>query len=269
MDPFDFKFVQCDHFLALSDQYRAASAMAQQAADDIEQKISARMRLSLNGQASDAAQAQLTALAQNFRYIEAETGMAGTSLASFVAEMREYQTIALQLMDWGDDNKLVYGPECEVWFTDTKGNPKRVRPQSGVDPEQPVVPGDGDDPMRAPAQELSNRLAEVCEKASRLDMEWSLQLERLQADDDLTVSAADWQDSRADADAVRSDLEGAHFKPPPASGTPSQNAAWWKSLNPRTQAMYMSTYASELAAMDGLPGNVSAEASRIDYEQHA
>lgn len=269
MDVYDLKFVDCGYFTALSDQYRATSAMARQAADEVELKISARMRLSLNGQASDAAQGQLTALARNFRYIEAETGTVGASLAAYAAEMGRYQAILAPLTDWADANDVEYGADGEVWFPDTRGHRRHLRPQSGADPEKPVVPRDGDDPMRAPSQELSNRLGELKEKASQLDDEWSVQPEQLQADDDLTVSAADWRDSRADTAAVRSDLQGLHVTPPPAHGTPSQNAAWWKSLGPRTQAMYRSAYASELAARDGLPDDVSAEAGRIDYEQHA
>lgn len=263
-------YLACDKFLALADQYRATSTMAQQAADDIELKIAERMRLWLNGLAPSAAQAQLTALAQNFRYVQAETGALSTSLATFGAQMKSYQTALGELIDWGVKQNIAYTDDCSVWYTGPDGKLVYLYPQKGIlGHAERDLPDTSTDPLHAPAQEYANLLSDLMDKVNDLDAEWAPQVDKLQADDDLTVTADDWRDSRADTDAVRGDLQGLDVTPPPAHGTPSQNAAWWKSLGPRDQQLYMSVYANDLASMDGLPDGVSAQASRIDYEQHA
>lgn len=271
MNLFQLQTIDCDALTALSDQYRAASTMAHQAADDLELKTSTRMHQTLSGLAADAAQGQLTALAQNFRYIEVETGAAGTTLATYAAEMRQYQNYLAELGAWCVHQGLQYGFDCAVTYNNQKGEPQWVEPQSSNRPPQFLDHSDADvdDPLYPPAQELSNQLCTLWAKVNEIDRQFSRDFENFQADDDLTVSTADWQDSRADTDTLRDDLQGLNAIPPPAGRTPSENAAWWKSLGPRDQARYMSTYPSDLAAMEGLPDDVRAQASRIDYEQHA
>ncbi|MEC3975605.1 alpha/beta hydrolase [Amycolatopsis sp. H20-H5] len=59
--------------------------------------------------------------------------------------------------------------------------------------------------------------------------------------------------------------------PPPAGGTPAQNAAWWKSLSDPQKAALLRDHPEWLGNLDGLPGSVRSQANvaRVPGERSA
>lgn len=118
-------------------------------------------------------------------------------------------------------------------------------------------------PIGAHAQALADRIQTAVVHATNVDEKWAPQLRMLMADDDLTVSVADWNNVGQDRTELTSDTSSllAHIPPPPQNGTVQQNAKWWKSLSPEEQAEYLSMSPSVVGALDGLPADARDEAN--------
>nr|WSX72411.1 hypothetical protein OH826_00105 [Streptomyces sp. NBC_00899]WSX81518.1 hypothetical protein OH826_51390 [Streptomyces sp. NBC_00899] len=88
MDLPALKFLKTSQFEDLADGYHALSAGAGQGKDDIENSISAKMRVAkLAGLGADAAHKQLSEVAENFHYIQVECGLVSTALRAFVSDI--------------------------------------------------------------------------------------------------------------------------------------------------------------------------------------
>lgn len=114
------------------------------------------------------------------------------------------------------------------------------------------------------AQDIADRIFDALREATSIDEKWAPQLRQLMADDDLTVSAADWDDALKDMQGVDKDSTSylGRLKPPPKNGRPQDNADWWKSLSPQERADYLAAYPGRIGALDGLPAIVRDDANR-------
>ncbi|MFC8917915.1 alpha/beta hydrolase [Streptomyces sp. NPDC057116] len=282
------KALKVSEFEDAADGYRAASSMASQVKDRIENEISAGMRRDLDSEASDAAARELKELATNFHYTQIECGLISTALNALAADLTVHKKAldaavadaeaagftvlangAVQYPAGGDkvDGKVPEGGTVT-------GSAKGAATGAPIDPA-----GDANDlasalerqaanihpnPNFGRAVEFANRIAQAVSDATDADAKWAPKLRALKADDDLKVSKDDWADVTTDTGGVRSAAQDyvKSITPPPKDGTAAQNAEWWKGLSPEEQATHLSLNSAAVGAMDGLPATVRDEANR-------
>ncbi|MEV1039147.1 hypothetical protein AB0J01_21070 [Streptomyces sp. NPDC050204] len=87
MDYATLKAFKPSEFEDAADGYRSMGNVAQAAKDHIENTVAAGMRGTLEGEAAEASQKQLQALAKNFHYTLTECGVISTALNGFAYDM--------------------------------------------------------------------------------------------------------------------------------------------------------------------------------------
>lgn len=289
MDYERLKRLKPAEFEDAADGYREASHMASRSKEDIDQKITAKMRQALNGEAVDAAVKQLRKLSQNFHYTQVECGLAGTALNALASELRAAQKkLDAAVADAQAEGFTVKsngsvsypaGGETEHGKTPEGGTATADAPTKR--PSTPLdIRGEANsmadsvsrqaanaepNPHAAKAHAIAVRIAAAVKEATEADHKWAPQLRKLKADDDLTVSSADWADAQKDTRGTAKDAEHylhEHVKDPPRHGSPRDNAAWWKHLSQDDKDAYVSTHPASVGAMNGLPAEVRDKANR-------
>ncbi|GHB42199.1 hypothetical protein GCM10010331_31940 [Streptomyces xanthochromogenes] len=258
--------------------YRTTSDMAAQAKDALEQRITPQLRGALNGEAADAAVAQLRELTKDFHYVQVECGLIGTALNAFAADVRPAKTKLEQALSDADAHRFAVGANGSVSYPaagqNPGGPPTAPGSANGTLSEQARAlqrqAGNFDpNPNYAIAQDIANRIAEALKEATDADQKWAPQLRGLKVDDDLTVSDGDWADVQKDGEGVRE--AGRHYSDslpqPPKDGSPKDNAAWWKGLDPGQQQAWTSLHPDVVGALDGVPATVRDEANRIVLDE--
>ncbi|MFG2098170.1 alpha/beta hydrolase [Streptomyces sp. NPDC048612] len=273
MDYSTLKNLQTSEFEKAADGYRAASDMASAAMDALEQRIAAKMQSSLSGKAVDAALRQLREMAKDFHYTHVECGVLSTSLNALAVDLRAARKKLDAAVADAEGDKLTVEKDGSVTY------PAGGDQYQGKTPPGGTVNGVTDatakalhrqaahihpNPHYAQALACADRIATALEEATEADERWAPKLLRLKADDDLTVSAADWTDAKKDTGSAR---EGAgHYldgiKDPPKHGSPKDNAEWWKHLSGDERDAYISLHPAGIGAMNGLPADVRDEANR-------
>ncbi|MFF3716808.1 alpha/beta hydrolase [Streptomyces prasinus] len=118
------------------------------------------------------------------------------------------------------------------------------------------------------AQDCADLIATALKEAAEADEKWAPKLRALKADDDLTVSDADWADTSSDtkgvAEAGRRYLDS--LPQPPEAGGPKENAEWWRELSAEEQAAWVSMRPGTIGGLDGLPSPVRDEANRMVFD---
>lgn len=289
MDYATFKGLKPGQFENAADGYRKTSHMAGHAKDDIDQQITVKMRQSLSGDATDAAVTQLRKLSKNFHYTQVECGLAGTALTALASELRA----AKKKLDAAVDDAHAEGFTVESDGSVTYpagGKKEHGKPPAGgtatadAPTKQPSTPLDtrgeansladavsrqsanvNPNPHAAKAHAIAVRIAAAVKEATEADQKWAPQLRKLKADDDLSVSSADWADAQQDTRGTAKDAQhylDQHVKSPPKHGSPGDNATWWKDLSREDKDAYVSMHPASIGAMDGLPADVRDEANR-------
>ncbi|CAG6391858.1 alpha/beta hydrolase family protein [Streptomyces cocklensis] len=273
MDLPALKFLKTSQLEDLADGYHALSAGAGQGKDDIENSISAKMRVAkLAGLGADAAHKQLSEVAENFHYIQVECGLVSTALRAFVSDISPAKAKFDAAIADAAAHKFTVADSGFITYP--AGGGEEGEPATGgtamglADPSNRAVARQNADfdpnPHHAVAQDIADRICDALREATAADDRWAPQLRKLMADDDLTVSPEDWADAQKDMAGVDKDAKTylSHLKPPPKGGRPEDNADWWKSLSPQDQADYLAAYPGRIGALDGLPADVRDEANR-------
>ncbi|WP_055693486.1 alpha/beta hydrolase [Streptomyces prasinopilosus] len=278
MDLATLKAIKPAEYSEAADGYRGTSDMAGAAKDRIENQIAVAVRNRLKGEAATAAVRQLGKLGQNFHYIQAQCGLIGTALEAFSYEMeaakRKLDTALENAraahLTVNADGSVTYPPGGE------KGEDGKVpaggtvsgltdgtasalgRQAAGFDPN----------PHHRLARDCADLIATALGEATEADEKWAPKLRALKADDDLTVSDADWADTSSDAKGVTG-AGGqylASLPQPPEDGSPKENAEWWKELSAEEQAAWASMRPGTVGGLDGLPSTVRDEANRMVFD---
>ncbi|WP_190130805.1 alpha/beta hydrolase [Streptomyces mashuensis] len=278
MDLAALKGLEPDDFDHAADGYRGVSNTAGAVKESLENKIAAGMRKVLSGVAADAALKQLQELTKDYRYIQIECGLVSTALKAFASDIRPPKkklddaledaraknfsvgadgSVTYPGVDKGKDGKPAKGGTAQGLTDTTAQNIGRQAATFNPNPNYGL------------AQDCANRIAEALKAATEVDEKWAPALRRLKADDDLTVSDADWADAGQDMNTVRSDAKSYldHIKPPPANGTPKDNRAWWDSLSDQQKFDYLATHPDGVGRLDGLPAAVRDQANRTVLDE--
>ncbi|MEV7088806.1 alpha/beta hydrolase [Streptomyces sp. NPDC093085] len=258
--------------------YHSMSQMAQAAKEHIEDTVATGMRKSLAGEAATAAQGELKALAGNFHYTQTECGVISTALNAFAYDMAEAKRKLDAACADAEAGRCKVNTDGSVTF------PPGKKPDAEETADGGTVTGNANsgssetadaierqavnmhpNPHYGNAVAYANRIAGAVREAAEADAKWAPKLRALKADDDLTVSARDWQDAKADAEGVRgaADAYLHSIKPPPENGSPHSNATWWKGLSEEERADYAAMYPASIGKLDGLPSDVRDDANRL------
>jgi len=300
MDFATLKALKPGEFDDAAEGYRTTSHMAGHAKDELDQRITVRLNQAVKGEAADAALKQLRKLSQNFHYAQVECGLLHSALRALASELRSAKKKLNAAIADAHDEKFTVGPDGSVSYpaagkdhgsapggtvTGASGgsaarNANQVfTNQSGQHPPAtpPATPSTGVDangchhtttpvnPHAAAAQAIADRIAKAVREATEADDKWAPQIRKLKADDDLTVSSADWADAQKDTRGTAKDAQhyfDQHVTHPPKHGSPRDNAEWWKHLSKEDRDAYISLHPDSVGAMDGIPSDVRDEANR-------
>lgn len=260
--------------------YQAAKSMAHAAKDALNDEIMAAMRKSLNGEAADAALGELGELSKNFAYIQTECAMVVTELRAVAASFASAKKALDEALADAESAHFTVGDDGSVSY------PAGGDKVDGKTPEGGTAVGASDEltqsfnrqaanmepnPNYGRAQAIADRILQAVESATKADEKAAPVLDKLRADDDLTVSDADWADAQDDMKSVRKGAKDYldHIKHPPKHGTAEDNADWWKHLSQQDREDYVAMHPAAVGAMDGLPAEVRDEANRtVLNEKH-
>ncbi|MEU8837682.1 alpha/beta hydrolase [Streptomyces roseus] len=276
MDYATLKAFKPSEFEDAADGYRSMGSMAHAAKDHIENSVAAGMRKSLSGEAAEASQKQLQALAKNFLYTQTECGVISTALNGFAYDIAAAQ----RKLDAAVHDAEADG--CRVGADGSVAFPAGRKPGAEKDTEGGTVTGSAGgnatsdaldrqaanihpNPNFGKALGYADRIADALKEATDADTKWAPKIRALKADDDLTVSARDWTDVTSDTGGVR-DAADAYLhtiKPPPKNDWPQDNANWWNGLSEEQREAYVSMHPASIGALDGLPSAVRDDANRI------
>ncbi|MFF8099640.1 alpha/beta hydrolase [Streptomyces sp. NPDC016640] len=278
MDLATLKALKPTEYSEAADGYRSTSDMASAVKDRIENQIAAAMRNHLKGKASTAAGKQLASLGQNFHYIQTQCGLISTALEAFSYEMEAAKRKLDTALENARAANLTVNTDGSVTYP-----PGGEKSKDGKTPGGGTVSGLTDGTASAVGRQAANldpnphhRLAQDCadliatalKEATEADEKWAPKLRALKADDDLSVSDADWADTSSDTKGV-TDAGGQYLNSlpqPPKDGSPKENAQWWKGLSAEEQAAWAAMRPGTVGALDGLPSTVRDEANRILFD---
>ncbi|MFF6811392.1 alpha/beta hydrolase [Streptomyces sp. NPDC012403] len=279
MDLATLKALKPAEYSEAADGYRSTAKMASEAKDRVENQIAVAMKNSLKGKAATAANKQVRLLGQNFHYIQAQCGLISTALEAFSYELEAAKKKLDLALENAKAANLTVNTDGSVTYP--AGGEKS---EDGKTPAGGTVSGLTDGTASAVGRQAANfdpnpnhRLAQDCadliagalKAATEADEKWAPKLRALKADDDLTVSDADWADTSSDtkgvSEAGKKYLDS--LPQPPKDGTPQENAEWWKKLSAEEQAAWMSTDPKAVGELNGLPSAVRDEANRIVFSE--
>ncbi|MFJ6238419.1 alpha/beta hydrolase [Streptomyces griseus] len=262
-----------------ADGYRSTGDMAAEAKDHLENVVIAGIRTSLRGEAADAAIAELKRVAAAFHYTQVQCGLVSAALNGFAYDMEAARKKLLAALDDAAARKFPVGPDGSVSYPAAEPkNGVELPPEGGstngaTDPTAQAVGRQAaninPNPHAAAAQEIADRIAAALRDATEADGKWAPKVRALTADDDLTVSDADWKDTRSDMEGVR-DAGKAYLDEiggPPKDGAPKANAAWWAGLAPEEREAYLSLDPALVGRLDGLPSDIRDEANRVVLDE--
>lgn len=289
MDMAALQALSPDVFETAASGYRTLSDMAGQAKDDLENGVSAKMRAAgLAGMASEAAHLALHELEQNYHYVQVECGLVDVALRALAGDFRSARKLLTDALADAESCGFTVGSDGSVGYPPLKGGDDGTFPGgtvhgNGANRHRTPLPGvplsvsppvyvrleATMGPLGARAQSIADRIDDALTEATAADEKWAAHLRMLTADDDLTVSAADWDNVGQDTTELSDDTSTllASIPPPPTSGDVQKNALWWKSLSPQEQDEYLTMYPSVVGAMDGLPSDVRDEANRTVLDE--
>ncbi|MBT2403621.1 MULTISPECIES: alpha/beta hydrolase [unclassified Streptomyces] len=275
MDYATLKAFKPSEFEDAADGYSSIGHAAQAAKEHVENTVAAGMRKSLQGEAAEASQTQLQALAKNFHYTLTECGVISTALNGFAYDMAAAKRkLSAAIEDAqadgcrvNDDGSVAY-PAGQKPGDEKVADGGTVTGSAGGSPTSDAVERQAanihPNPNYGKAMGYANRIADALKEATDADTKWAPKIRALKADDDLTVSARDWTDVRSDTDGVR-DAADAYLdtiKPPPKNDWPQDNANWWNGLSQEQRDAYVSMHPASIGALDGLPSDIRDDANR-------
>ena len=256
--------------------FRVLGAMADTGQAAVATEAVGALRRGVCGHAGDAAEAELGALAENFRYAQVECHLAAVALAGLAADLgvlrRRLGAVVEEAEDQGmrvrQDGSVAY-PSVRVGEREAAGGVVRARSDAtaiGVSQQAASV---DPNPGHGRALEVARRVAALVAQASEVDERWARRLRALEADDELCVSAADWADTRRDTGVVRAGAKRYLDSMPamPTQAGPGAVAAWWRGLSAVERADVVAMYPAEVGALDGVPAAVRDEANRVVLAQ--
>lgn len=274
MDLATLRALKLSEFEEAADGYRATGDMASAAKDRIDNQIAAAMRKALAGEAATVAMTQLRELSADFHYAQTECGLVHTALNGFAYDLQAAKRKLDAAVEDAQAAKFTVNPDGSVTYpaagdkTDGKlpaGSTVQGTTDKTADALHRQAASIDPNPHRGPAQDIADRIIEALKEATEADEKWAPKLRALKADDDLTVSARDWADTKQDTGGVLGAAKDylSTITPPPKDGTPQQNADWWKHLTAEQRADYIAMHPGAVGAMDGLPAETRDEANRM------
>ncbi|MCF4139161.1 alpha/beta hydrolase family protein [Streptomyces sp. Tue 6430] len=283
MDYATLKALKPSEFEEAADGYRSMGDMAQAAKDHIENTVAAGMRKTLQGEAVEASQKQLQALAKNFHYTQTECGVISTALNGLAYDLAAAKRkLDAAVEDAQADGCTVNSDGSVTYPAGQKPGDEKVADggtvtgSAGGDPTSDALERQAanihPNPNYGKAMGYADRIADALKEATDADTKWAPKIRALKADDDLTVSARDWTDVTSDTGGVRkaADAYLDTIKPPPKNDWPQDNANWWKGLSEEQQEAYVAMHPASIGALDGLPSVVRDDANRtVLAEQRA
>ncbi|MCX2967457.1 MULTISPECIES: alpha/beta hydrolase [Streptomyces] len=274
-------------FEEAADGYHAVSNAAGDAKDRLTDEILARAlpdpgstttdSEGLVGAAAAAARRRLERLAESCHYTQVECGLVRAALNGFATDL----DAAKKKLDGALDDARVAGFTVEsdgsVTYPAAGAKVDGDIPDGGTavaydDPTAGAVADQAarfdPNPHRAAAQDCANRIASAVKEATDADSRWAPRLKALRAQNDLTVSHADWADVHRDQRAVQK-VAGEYLDKAdiPQGRPPAEAARWWTTLTREQQADYATLYPASIGALDGLPADVRDEANRAVLAQ--
>nr|WP_243274928.1 alpha/beta hydrolase [Streptomyces albus] len=239
--------------------YKSLSSAGEQGKDGLNNTVSPGIRGKLEGRAANAALRQVGQLADNFHYLQVQTGLIRTNIDLLQEMLRKAQVRLHQALREAEREGFTVESDgsvsCSTAGSEDDGGNK---PDGGA--------AHGADSEKKRALGIAQEIFDAVEQATEADRTYARVLRRLKADDELYVSSGDWNDTAADTKVSRKAATeaGAYLPQPPESGSPLENKRWWDLLGDEDRDHYLALYPAQIGALDGLPADIRDEANRAE-----
>ncbi|MFD9370836.1 alpha/beta hydrolase [Streptomyces sp. NPDC060020] len=264
-----------------ADGWGEVSSRAYAAKERVENEMLAKLRDTQSAQTADAALGDLSRLARNFQYVQAECGLVRTALNGFAAEVAAPQSLLNAALEDAEgygftvhqDGSVSYpaGTPSSPYLKPTEAGTAGPTPVGG-----PLLPGARNplspapngglviNPNKAKAEAIAQRIASACRTAAEIDSRYRTTLSELKVERGLRVDDKVWADAAKDLQRTR-DAAGKYLKDSdiPHGKSPAENTAWWNGLSQEQRDEYVSLYPASVGALDGIPSEVRDTANRV------
>ena len=193
------------------------------------------------GPAADAAFTQLDKVDDEFEVAAIQVRTVGSLLAGATDELRGLQTRLRGLLDSAGAQGFAIGDDGSV-------TPPRLTQAEIHDPDGQLIARE----RNGAARELARRIGDVLTSAAEADSRCAKALDRL-VTNVFGQEAYEYNDATADARAAADALGLAEASVPAAGTDPRQVTAWWRSLTPEQQGLFLTAYPNRLGGLDGVP----------------
>ncbi|MGD9481994.1 alpha/beta hydrolase [Streptomyces sp. TRM70308] len=245
---------------------------ADAARDDVDHRMTARLRDSQEGEAEQAAVKRLQRLSENFQYVYVECGLASTALDGLANELRPHQRAVTEAVEDATALKFTVHADGSVSYPAAGEKPDGTTPAGGtvegnggwwdgiVDwPAQALDPN----PNRAKAQDIADRIGRAVRAAREVDSSYAEAIGRLKTKPGLEVTDAMWTDAYRDSGATREAAEGyLDLGDVPTELAPADRKRWWDGLSEDERQQYLTLYPDAIGNLDGIPATARDEANR-------
>ncbi|MFE1175298.1 alpha/beta hydrolase [Streptomyces sp. NPDC058773] len=249
-----------------ADGWHKVSSAAGEAKDRVDNEIVATLQRDLKGDVLDAALGRLRRLSRNFQYAQVESGLIRTALNGLADELRSAQRKLSEALADAEAEKFTVKPDGSVHWVSRRGQVP-LNPEQSTWAEGPSGILNAE-PQQAKAQAYADRIGAALREADEADARYSRTLDRLKADNDLSVTNSDWVDAQRDMSALRKSV-GKYLRRDdiPKGESPAANAAWWKALSADEKSDYAALFPASIGALDGVPSEVRDEANRAVFAE--
>ncbi|MEU2720474.1 alpha/beta hydrolase [Streptomyces smyrnaeus] len=242
-----------------ADLYKSLSSAGDRGKDGLNRNVAPGIRGKLAGRAANAALRQVGQLADNFHYMQVQTGLIRTNIDLLQEILCKAKTKL---------NQTLQEAKREGFTVESDGSVSYSSAVTEDDDESKPYGSttNGADIKKMRAREIAQEIFDAVEQATEADKTYARVLRRLKADDELHVSSGDWNDTAADAEASRKAAAktGPDLPHPPEGRSPKENKRWWDLLDDEERDHYLALYPAEIGALDGLPADIRDEANRAE-----
>ncbi|MGW2053869.1 alpha/beta hydrolase [Streptomyces sp. NPDC001840] len=254
-----------------ADGWGRVSSRANAAKDRVDNEMLAGIRGTQRGEAATGAVADLERLSRNYQYIHTECGLIRTALNGLATELAAPQRKLGQALEDAENARFTVHPDGSVEYPASADVPVPLAPGRGgtARPGAPVplLPGlaeGNDDPNRARAEELAERIAAAVREATEIDGRYAGVLRELNTTGGLTVDDSMFADAAQDTRRLQQTArDHADAQDIPHDRPAAENAAWWRGLTQEQRDEYATMYPASIGALDGLPAAVRDDANRM------
>ncbi|MFB7180016.1 alpha/beta hydrolase [Streptomyces sp. NPDC056257] len=255
-----------------ADGWRKVSGRAHAADQRVESEMLKPLKETQVGEAATAAYKRLGRVRQNFRYVYTECALIETALRGLALELEgpqrklehaleDARQLGFTVLDDGGVGYPAAGTP-DAGGTLPQGGVVRGRPPSHGWFGRQGGFGKGDNPNEERARALADTIWSALDEAGEINSQYKGAIEKLKAEQGLTVDSGTWADVSGDMASVHKAADDAMKSQIPLDKPPADRLEWWNGLDEEAKTQLLAAYPDVIGNMDGIPTAVRDQANR-------